>query len=79
MGILVIGRAPAGIEVGERCSERQRLWGEWTECGRRLAKLFDEHPVAMKNSESSLASFEEQIRLAKAAETEACRAYLRIP
>jgi hypothetical protein len=37
--------------------------------GHRLAKLFDEDPVAVKNSESSLASFEEQIRLAKAAET----------
>jgi hypothetical protein len=31
----------------------------------------------MENSESNSAAFEEQIRLAKVAETEACRAYHR--
>jgi hypothetical protein len=43
----------------------------------RIAKLFEEHPVATEDTESSSAGFEEQIRLAKAAETEACRAYHR--
>jgi hypothetical protein len=46
---------------------------DWTQCGPRIAKLFDEHPATMKSSESISDGFEEQIRLAKAAETEACR------
>jgi hypothetical protein len=45
--------------------------------GRRIAKLFEEHPVATEDTESSSAGFEQQIRLAKAAETEACRSYHR--
>jgi hypothetical protein len=64
-------------EVAEQCQERGRLLREWTHCGRRVASFFDDHPVTMKSSESNSAGFEEQIRLAKAAETEAYRAYYR--
>jgi hypothetical protein len=59
-------------EVGERCKEREMLLREWTQCGRRIAKLFDEHPAA-----PNLPLFEEQIRLARAEETDACRKYYR--
>ncbi len=45
---------------------------EWTQCVRRLAKLLDEHLAAMKKGAADLAGFEDQIRLARAAETEAC-------
>jgi hypothetical protein len=69
--------APIRTGAGERCLERERLLRDWTECVRRLAKLLEEHPATMKSSESNLAGFEEQIRLARAAETEACRAYHR--
>jgi hypothetical protein len=50
--------APVGTGVGERCPERERHLREWTECGRRIAKLFEEHPVAMKSSEPNSAGFE---------------------
>jgi hypothetical protein len=67
--------APAGTEVGAQCSERQRLWRKWTQCGCRLAKLLDELPATAKRHAPSLAGFEKQIRLARAEETEACRKY----
>jgi hypothetical protein len=57
------------------CSERERLLREWSQCGSRIAKLFEEHPVTMMSGEST--HLAEQLRLAKAAETEACRAYHR--
>ena len=63
--------------MDERCPERERLLREWTQCGRRVAKLFDEHPAALENSEPNVTGFEEQIRLARAAETKACRKYYR--
>ena len=62
-------------ETGEQWQERERLLREWTQCGRRVAKLFDEHPATMNSSKSNSAGFEEQIRRAMAAETEACLAY----
>ncbi len=61
--------------MAEQCPERERLLREWTWCGRRFAKLLDEHHAAVKRSAADLAVFEEQIRLARAAETEACRKY----
>jgi hypothetical protein len=57
----------------ERCPERERLLHEWIECGRRLTNLLDEQLAATKISAASFVSFENQIRLARAAETEACR------
>ena len=65
----------ARTETGERCPERERLLREWTQCGRRLSKLLDEQLAAVKGQTPSLAGFEDQIRLARAAETEACRKY----
>ena len=59
----------------EKCPEREKLLGEWAWCGRRLAKLLDEQLAAVKRSVRDTAVFEEQIRLARAAETEACRKY----
>jgi hypothetical protein len=55
--------------------EREQLLGEWTQCGRRLSNILDEQLAAIKGNVPSLAGFEEQIRLARAAETEACRKY----
>jgi hypothetical protein len=59
----------------KQCPERERLMREWTQCVRRLAKLLDEHLAAMKRGAADLAGFEHQNRLARAAETEACRKY----
>jgi hypothetical protein len=58
-------------EVAEQCPERERLLREWTQCGRQVAKLFAEQSGGAPNS----AFFEEHIRLARAAEAEACRKY----
>jgi hypothetical protein len=70
-----MGSAPVKTGVKEQCPERERLLREWTQCGRRLAKLLDDQLAAMKSSAPSFASFEEQILLARSAETEACRKY----
>jgi hypothetical protein len=40
-----------------------------------VTKLLDEQLAAMKSSALSFAGFEDQIRLARATETEACRKY----
>ena len=61
--------------MAKQCPERERLLHEWTQCGRRLSKILDEQLAAIKGKVPSLTSFEEQIRLARAAETEACRKY----
>ena len=42
---------------------------------RRLAKLLDDQLAAMKRGAPSFATFEGQILLARASETEACRKY----
>ena len=67
--------APPRTEPTEQCPERERLLREWTQCVRRLAQLLDEHLAAIKKGPVDLAGFEDQIRLARAAETEACRKY----
>jgi hypothetical protein len=62
-------------EPAERCPERERLLWQWTDCSNRVTKLLDEQLAAMKSSAPSFAGFEDQIRLARATETEACRKY----
>ncbi len=61
--------------VNERCLEREKLLLEWTQCSRRLGKLLDEHLATIKSRAPNSAGFEDQIRLARASETEACRKY----
>ena len=64
------------MEPVERCQEREGLLSQWTQCARRLTKLLlDEQLATIQGRAPSLAGFEEQIRLARAAETEAYRAY----
>ncbi len=67
--------APPRTEGAERCLERERLLREWTRCGRRLAKLLDEHLAAVKRRKTNFTEFQEQIRLARTAEVEPCRKY----
>ena len=55
----------------ERCPERELLLSQWTDCSSRVKKLLDEQLAAAKTSAQSFAGFEEQIRLARAAEIEA--------
>ena len=57
-----------------RCPERDRLLREWTDCSNRLMRLQDEQFAVMRAGSSVSASYEETIRVAKAADTEACRA-----
>jgi hypothetical protein len=61
--------------MDERCFERERLLFLWAECSDRVTKLLREELAAMKSLDHGLASFEDQVRLARAAETEACRKY----
>ena len=58
-----------------RCPEREQLLSKWAECSRRVTKRLDEQLAAAKKSPQSGAGFLEQIRLARNAESEACRAY----
>jgi hypothetical protein len=58
-----------------RCLERERLLREWTDCSNRLMRLQDEDLAAMRKGGSVSASVAERIRVAKAADTEACRVY----
>ncbi len=58
-----------------RCLERERLLREWTDCSNRLMTLQGEEFAAMRKGGSVSASFAERIRVAKAADVEACRAY----
>jgi hypothetical protein len=60
-----------------RCQVRERLLREWTDCSNRLMRLQGEEFAAMRKGGSAPASFAEEIRVAKAADTEACRAYHR--
>jgi hypothetical protein len=59
----------------QQCQERERLLREWTQCGRRLTKLLDEQLATIKSSVSNLDGFEDQIWLARSAETEARSQY----
>jgi hypothetical protein len=56
-----------------RCQERVRLLREWTDCSNRLMRLQDEDLAAMRKGGSVSASLAEKIRVAKVADTEACR------
>jgi hypothetical protein len=62
-------------EPTAKCPERELPLSEWSEASRRLTKLLDQQLAATKSDAHSFASFEDQIRLARAAETEACRKY----
>lgn len=64
-------------EVAERCQERERLLLVWIEYAGRVRTVLDERCAATKDGAPSPAGFEEQIRLAKVAEVEACRSYFR--
>jgi hypothetical protein len=61
--------------MDERCPEHERLLSQWTDCCNRVTNLLHEQLGAMKSGTPTLACFEDQIRLARAAETEACRKY----
>ena len=61
--------------MAERCTEREVLLSQWTDCSSRVKRLLDAQLAATKISAQSFASFEEQIRLARAAEIEARRTY----
>jgi len=61
--------------MAERCRERELLLSQWTDCSSRVQKLLGEQLAATKISAHGFAGFEEQIRLARAAEIEARRTY----
>jgi hypothetical protein len=61
-----------------RCLERERLLREWSDCSNRLMRLQDDEFAAMRKGGSLSASFAERIRIAKAEDTEACRAYQHV-
>ena len=63
------------VRAPQRCLERERLVREWTECSNRLMTLQGEEFAAMRKGDSVTASFAEEIRVAKAADVEACHAY----
>ena len=71
----MVSTAPVKTGASKRCPERERLLHEWTQASSRLVKLLDDQLAAMKRHAPSFATFEEQILLARAAETEACRKY----
>ena len=70
-----MGSARPNVDIGESCQERAQLLCEWTQFGRRLVKILHAQSATVNHTAKSLASFEEQVRLAWAAETEACRKY----
>jgi hypothetical protein len=62
--------------VREPCPKRDQLLREWTDCSNRLMRLQGAEFAAMRTTGGSApASFAEKIRIAKAADIEACRAY----
>ena len=62
-----------------RCSEREQLLSQWIDRAKRLRTLLEEQLAAMRTAMLSDGSrtvdFEDQIRLARAEEVEACRKY----
>jgi hypothetical protein len=62
-------------EPTDLCFERERLLSRWIDCAKRLRKLLDEQLAALKSYASSSAGFEDQIRLARTDQVEACRKY----
>ena len=65
----------AEYPIDLRCPERERLLREWTDCSNRLMRLQGDEFAAMRMASSVSPSVAERIRIAKAADTEACRAY----
>jgi hypothetical protein len=63
------------VRALQQCPERKRLVREWTDCSNRLSKLEDEKLAAIRNANPDLISFEAKLRVAKAADVEACRAH----
>ncbi len=63
------------VRAPQRCLERERLVREWTECSNRLMRLQGDEFAAMRTANSVSAIVAERIRVAKAADTEACRVY----
>lgn len=70
-----MGSPPSGIGLFARCVERERLLQAWTDCSNRVMRLQSEELAAIKNAGTVSAGFAEKIRLARAADVEACRAY----
>jgi hypothetical protein len=70
-----MGSARVRADVREPCPKRDQLLREWTDCSNRLMTLQREEFAAMRKGGSVSASFAEKIRIAKAADIEACRAY----
>ena len=62
-------------DVREQCPERERLLREWTDCSNRLMRLQGEEFAAMRKTGLAPARFAGKIRIAKAADVEASRAY----
>jgi hypothetical protein len=58
-----------------QCPARERLLSHWTDSSNRLTKILDEQLATMKSRAPSVPGFEDQIRLARAAGTEASRKY----
>ena len=63
------------VRAPQRCLERERLVREWTECSNRLRRLQGDEFAAMRTANSVYAIVAERIRVAKAADIEACRVY----
>jgi hypothetical protein len=61
--------------MDERCPAHEQLLLQWTDCSNRVTKLLHEQLDAMKIGAPAFGGFENQIRLARAAEIEACRKY----
>jgi hypothetical protein len=57
------------------CPEREGLLQQWTDCSARVARLLSGQLAAMKGTASRSAGLDDQIRLARAEEVEACRSY----
>ncbi len=62
-------------ELTGLCFERERLLLRWIDGAKHLRELLDEQLAALRSYASSSAGFEDQIRLARAGEVEACRKY----
>src|SRR5271169_6237151 len=71
----LVDSSPLRPERREQCQERERLLRVWTDCSNRLMTLQGEEFAAMRTGGSISASFAERIRVARAADVEACRAY----
>jgi hypothetical protein len=55
--------------------ERERLLSQWTDSSNRLTRILDEQLAAIRNADPGFANLADEIRMAKNAEIEACRAY----